>query len=115
MKLVLGKEHEVSPLPVILEESEEFVLKPEHIQITRYDAEGHLEALVHWKGLPDHEDAWLRVKDIAREYPSFELEDKLSLTEGGIDKSWRIYYRRRKRSNEINGVWEPKFALSISV
>lgn len=65
LKPVLGRQHEVSPLPVILEESEEFILKPKCIQNTRYDAENHLEALIQWKGLPDQDNTWLQMKDIA--------------------------------------------------
>lgn len=103
LKPVLGKDHTVTTLPVLLEENEEFALQPELIQSTRYDAEGHLEALIKWKGLPLHENAWIRVKDIAREFPSFELEDKLSLIEGGIDKSWRVYYRKKIRGGKSSG------------
>ena len=66
LKPVLGKSHEVTALLEMLEENEEFILQPERIQGTRYDAEGHLEALVQWKGLPTHEKTWLRVRDIAR-------------------------------------------------
>lgn len=46
----MGKEHEITTL-----QSEEFILQPEHMQSTRYDAEGHLDALVQWKGLSVHE------------------------------------------------------------
>lgn len=63
-----------------------------------------MEALIKWKGLPLHESAWLRVKDIAREFPSFALEYKLNLTEGGIDKSWRVNYRKRSGERKIGGV-----------
>ena len=104
LKPVLGKNHTVTSLPVLLEENEEFVLQPELLQSVRYDAEGHLEALIKWKGLPIHENAWMRVRDIAREFPYFELEDKLSLIEGGIDKSWRVYYRKRIREGKNSGV-----------
>lgn len=94
----------MTTLPVLLEESEEFILKPEHIQSTRYDVEGHLEALVQWQDLSDREKTWLRVKDIARDYLSFEFEDKLSLTEESNDKSWRVYYRKKSRGEKISGV-----------
>lgn len=82
LKQILGKEHVVTTLHVLLEESDEFILQPQHIHGTRYDAEGPLEAVVQWKGLPIHESAWITVKAIARDYPNFELEDKLSLTRG---------------------------------
>lgn len=49
----------------------------------RYDSEGHLEALIQWKGLPVHESSWLRVRDVHKDFPEFELEDKLSLIGGG--------------------------------
>lgn len=98
LKPVLGQGHSVSTLPVLSEESEGFILQPEHLVSSRYDEEGHLEVLVHWKGLPDHERSWLRVKDIKKEFPEFELEDKLNVTEGGNDKPWRRYVRRRLRN-----------------
>lgn len=36
----------------------------------------------------------MRVKNLARDFPHFEFEDKLSLSEGSIDKRWRCYYRK---------------------
>lgn len=98
LKPVLGEGHVVSTLPVLTEESEGFILQPEQVVSSRYDEDGHLEALIHWKGLPEHERSWLRVKDIKREFPEFELEDKLNFTEGGIDKPWRRYVRKRLRN-----------------
>ncbi|KAL0652064.1 hypothetical protein Bca4012_094755 [Brassica carinata] len=66
----MGKEHEITTL-----QSEEFILQPEHMQSTRYDAEGHLDALVQWKGLSVHE------RD--------------------IDKSWRCYYCKRLKKKSL--------------
>lgn len=83
LKPVLGQGHQLSTLPQLVAESDGFVIQPEQLMETRYDEEGHLEALIHWKGLPTHERSWMRVRDVAREFPSFELEDKLKLI-GGV-------------------------------
>ncbi|XP_048604728.1 uncharacterized protein LOC125582201 [Brassica napus] len=85
LKPVLGKDHTVTTLPVSFSENDEVILQPEKITSLRYDSEGHLEALIQWKGLPEHESSWLRVRDVHRDFPEFELEDKLSLIVGGGD------------------------------
>ena len=38
------------------------------------------------------------LRDLKRDFPAFELEDKLNLIDwgGGNDKPWRVYYRRKK-------------------
>lgn len=45
----MEKSHEVTTLLKMLEENEEYIQQPEHIQSTHYDAEGNLEAWVQWK------------------------------------------------------------------
>lgn len=67
-------------LPILLEENEDFILQPEHIQSICYDFEGHLESLVYWMGLLVYENLWMRMKDITREFPHIELLDKLAFT-----------------------------------
>ena len=98
LKPVLGKNHIVTELPSTLNESAEFVLQPEALASYRYDDEGFLEVSVQWKGLPVHEISWMRVKDLKRDFPEFELEDKLGLIGGGNDKPWRVYYRKKKEA-----------------
>ena len=42
----------------------------------------------------------MRVKEIGKKFPQFELGDKFNLTEGGIDKLWRCYIRNMSRSKD---------------
>ena len=83
LKPVLGKNHTVTTLPMMFSANDEFILQPEKMTSLRYDSEGHLEALIQWKGLPVHESSWLRVRDVHKDFSEFELEDKLSLIGGG--------------------------------
>ena len=50
---------------------------PESVVATRYNEDGFMEALVHWQGLPSHEDTWEIAKDLKRQFPDLALEDKL--------------------------------------
>lgn len=82
LKPVLGKNHRVLELPSVITDSAEFVLEPEALAGYRYDDEGHLEVSVQWKGLPIHETSWMRAREVKRDFPEFELEDKLGLIGG---------------------------------
>ncbi|CAE6204772.1 unnamed protein product [Arabidopsis arenosa] len=87
-------------------EEDEVIIEPETVIETRYNANGVLEALVHWRGLPDHENTWEVVKDLQRQYPTLALEDKLRFEGGGIDKLHNVYIR--KKSREATRVQEEK-------
>ncbi|CAN8243530.1 unnamed protein product [Cochlearia groenlandica] len=43
----------------MLSQEDEFVLEPLKVIRTRYNDQGHLEALTQWKGIPDHENSWV--------------------------------------------------------
>ncbi|KAL1225295.1 hypothetical protein V5N11_003839 [Cardamine amara subsp. amara] len=96
LKPVLGKDHIVSDLPLTLSVNDKVVVEPEVVLDTRYDEEGHLEALISWTGLPDHECSWERASTLIHQFPHLKLEDKLRLSAGGIDKPWRVYTRKKK-------------------
>ncbi|CAA7031808.1 unnamed protein product [Microthlaspi erraticum] len=80
-----------------LEFEKALLLEPEALLETRYDMGGHLEGLVQWKGLPEHEKTWVRASDLLKEFP--ELEDKLLVDEGGILRPLNRYIRRRKKAS----------------
>lgn len=74
LKPVLGKDHVVHPLPTLYSTTDELVLYPDYIITTIYDSEGHLKALVNWKGLPGYEQSWFRVKDLALQFPVSRIQ-----------------------------------------
>lgn len=96
MKPVVGSGAIITQLPLTLVVSDELLIEPETILDKRYDSEGFLEVLIKWKHLPDHESSWLRVGEFKHKFPTFSLEDKLSLADGGIDMPLRVYTRKEK-------------------
>ncbi|CAA7044886.1 unnamed protein product [Microthlaspi erraticum] len=95
LKPVLGSSHQISVLPASFDQRPELIIEPESILETRYDNGGHLEALVSWKDLPEHEKTWVRASDLIQEFS--ELEDKLRLDEGGIVRPLNRFVRRRRK------------------
>lgn len=78
LKLVLGAHHQVSPLPPICDDLHEVLVQLASLLATRYNNVGGLELLVHWDGLPDHDNSWVLAKEFRQAFPLFSLEDKLS-------------------------------------
>lgn len=74
LKPVLGIDHLVLELPTVFSENDEVVIEPDEILDSRYDATGHLEVLVRWKGLPDHENSWTRAVELIKQFPHLKLE-----------------------------------------
>lgn len=73
----LTKVHE---LPLVLSSSLEWNAEPEElIDIRKSSTDKQVEVLVKWKDLPDFECSWEPVKRLAKQFPLFPLEDKLSL------------------------------------
>ncbi|CAA7061595.1 unnamed protein product [Microthlaspi erraticum] len=95
LKPVLGTRHHVSPLPDSFSTRPELVIEPEAVLDTRYNTAGHLEGLIKWKSLPEHEKTWIRASDLLEQFP--ELEDKLLVDEGGIVRLKNRFVRQRKR------------------
>ena len=100
LKPVIGEATVVTELPPVLDGTDEVRIEPEEILDTRYDEEGYLEVLVKWSHLPTHETSWLRARDVRHQFPSFSLEDKLKLVNGGIDMMRRVYVRKRNMGEE---------------
>ena len=94
LKPVIGDSVVTTVLPEAMET--ELVIEPEEILETRYNETGHLEVLLKWRNLPDHETSWMKVGELKNQFPGFSLEDKLNLTNGGIDLLQRVYVRRKR-------------------
>ena len=97
LKPVLGRNHEVAPLPSSFSDNAEFLIEPVEVLDSRYSEDGHLEVLVSWSNLPDHENSWEIASSLIRRFPHLKLEDKLRFDAAGIDKPLRVYFRKRSR------------------
>jgi hypothetical protein len=73
------------------------------VQVTKSRiARGKQEILVQWKGLVAADGTWMTLEDFHKVYPSFQLEDELSL-QGGGDVMWGINYTCHKKDSKQTG------------
>ena len=59
-------------------------VQPAMVLSVRKSQQGKLEVLTQWQGMPDFESSWESAEDIKLSFPSFHLEDKVVVQEGGI-------------------------------
>ncbi|CAA7017676.1 unnamed protein product [Microthlaspi erraticum] len=111
LKPVLGQGHVVNPLPSVLSINDELIVEPDLLLDSRYTDDGHLEVLLSWKGLPDHEKTWVRMSEATQQFPDSKLEDKLRLRHGGIDSPLRAYTRKKKKERTGKGSIHTDFTL----
>ncbi|XP_073219669.1 uncharacterized protein [Cicer arietinum] len=87
------------PLPPMLSEELELQVTPAVVQDVRNTPSGIAEVLIQWKDLPDFEATWEPVETIMEQFPSFHLEDKVTLLGGSIVRPLITkYYKRRVKS-----------------
>ena len=106
-------------LPSELQTDQMNVAEPEAILSTRtklISRKQITEWLIQWKDKPLEEATWERADDIRIQFSQFCLEDKASVSGGGIDENqvgheiWeaqpkmlKVYSRRKKTSEEQSG------------
>lgn len=74
-------------LPAILTRSLEWATKPEKLLDIRKSISGQgAEVLVQWSGLPLIEATWESLAELVNQFPAFNLEDKVSLLWGSIER-----------------------------
>ena len=113
LKKALKSSAIAQPLPLGLTEDMELQVQPEFVVAARSTSEGKKQLLVHWQGLPEHEDTWEDLEDFQVQFPNFHLEDKVWLEGEGDDrpnrpkKYWGRVYERRTSKPIVEGqVWE---------
>ena len=87
------------PLPAALDENYELQVQPEKVMQSRTTERGAREVLIKWQELelPHHENSWESATEIQSAFPEFDLEDKVNLEGGGIDRWGKVYSRRYPR------------------
>lgn len=108
LKPAIGPIHRSQALPPLL--SPDLVLEatPETLLGVReipHPQGNTREVLIKWAGLPDFDATWEDAQAIARHFPSFHLEDKMGLWEGGIvihqpKPPIQFTYSRRNREDQ---------------
>ena len=90
------------PLPAELHEDWELNMQPSKVLAIRHNQAGELEVLIKWHNMPDCDSSWELAADIKLNFPSFHLEDKVVVQEGGIVRDQapggiKVYKRKRYR------------------
>lgn len=90
----------MSQLPATLTEDMEVLLSPGKVEGVR-DGEAGKEVLIHWANLPEYEATWEPLEAMVRQFPEFNVEDKVQVWEGSNDTipvpdRFGVIYRRRK-------------------
>ncbi|MCH79728.1 Ty3/gypsy retrotransposon protein, partial [Trifolium medium] len=92
LKKAVGNYHEEEVLPDLMEEQIE-VYYPESVLATRkmkQSGEEISQLLIHWKGKNVEEATWEDELMIRSQFPKFDLEDKVNIEGGGIDRTQNI-------------------------
>lgn len=121
LKKAVGNYQEEEALPTQLEGEDYDSVEPEAILATRLvkqHGEEVQQLLIQWKGKPTEEATWEDAILIKSQFPAFNLEDKVSVLEGGIvrtldplagpnaalvhqepvgPKEWKVYSRRGRK------------------
>ena len=87
LRPAVGAVQQAQPFPLLLTEDLEWKVEPEDVEGLRYNSKGVLEALIKWHNLPAFESSWEDFEVINTQFPSFHLEDKVRVREGGIVRS----------------------------
>ncbi|KAG7536707.1 Chromo-like domain superfamily [Arabidopsis suecica] len=84
-------------LPKIMTPSLEWATKPEKLLDIRKAEQGEgAEGLVQWVGLSALESTWEPLTTLVHQFSNFDLEDKVSLLRGTIDRFRVLSCMRRK-------------------
>jgi len=87
LKLVVPATYTPQELPQVLTPSLEWATETEKLLDIRKTTNGDgAEILVQWKGLPTTESTWEPLVSFTKQFPKFNLEDKLDLLRGSIDR-----------------------------
>ena len=109
LKAAIGTSLPPSTIPPQLTSDMVLETEPEAVLGVRNVAHGSqilVEVLIQWKGLPEFDATWDDYNSILTLFPSFHLEDKVTVGEGGnaipvtnTRPPIRFTYARRKRRN----------------
>ena len=99
-----GAARATSELPPQVTKELEMVVEPEAVLGIRPGTgkhHGESEVLIQWKGLPPLEATWEVFSLLQRQFPSFHLEDKVTVLGGSNDRPpVQRMYQRRPRNRE---------------
>lgn len=100
LKQALGTSVPITALSPSFLVNGEVVIELEKILETCYNADGLLEVLIQWVGLPQHESSWVSGWELHNQFPAFQLEDMMRFIGRGSDTLQRFYFRKKKHSGE---------------
>jgi len=84
LKKAITPNIEPQPLPPCMNEDWHLEPGPDKVLDQRLNAQGEVEVLVKWEGLPEFENSWELMEKFKKEFPGFLLEDKEIFEGGGM-------------------------------
>ncbi|XP_074369547.1 uncharacterized protein LOC141710938 [Apium graveolens] len=101
LKKAVGKHTDFSTIPSNLSPNMELLVEPLEVRCVRssdHTGKAGTEVLIRWKGLPAFEDSWEQFVVILKQFPQFNLEDKVRVwVAGNVRPPTHITYARRKK------------------
>jgi len=89
----------------MLSEDQELQAYPNSVLDIRELQPGNVEVLIQWQNLPPSDNSWKSVAKLHEVFPTYHLDDKVSLLGGGIDKHkphiTKVYTRKQRAREAI--------------
>ena len=107
LKKAIGDSFQSQPLPPMLSKDQELQAYPNSVLDICELPPGIVKVLIQWKNLPPSENSWESVAKLQEVFPTYHLEDKVSLLGGGIDKHkhkphiTKVYTRKQRAREAI--------------
>ncbi|XP_025982623.1 uncharacterized protein [Glycine max] len=107
LKKAIGDSFQSQPLPPMLSEDQKLQAYPDSILDIRELQPGNVEVLIQWQNPPPNENSWESVAKLQEVFPTYHLEDKVSLLGRGIDKhkhkshNTKVYTRKQRAREAI--------------
>lgn len=93
LKKAIGEYHEEEALSELLSDEQTEIFEPEAVLGTRkikQQGEEIKQVLIQWKGKTTDEATWEDVIMMKSQFPTFNLEDKVLIEEGGVDRGHAV-------------------------
>ena len=107
LKKAIGDSFQSQTLPPMLSADQELQAYPNSVLDIRELQPGNVKVFIQWQNLPPSENSWESVAKLQEVFPTYHLEDKVSLLGRGIDMHkhkphiTKVYTRKQRAKEAI--------------